>query len=426
METKLKSSIGWAIVNVCRFVLALTFVFSGTVKLIDPLGTAYKIEDYALAFGFAALLPSYLAVFLSVGLGLFEFGMGMYMFFGTHRLRTTRLLLCFLLLVTPLTFYIALNDPVQDCGCFGDAWVLSNWQTFAKNVILLAACVVVVWYPRRMTRFISERNQWMVSVYSWFFGLILALVCLHGLPVVDFRPYSIGSDLLEKMSLKEENSELQTFFLMEKDGERKEFSLENYPDSTWHLVDTRTEGKGYAASKPEIDDLAIVSIESGEDITLTLLNDTAYKFLLVAPYLEMADDGAMDRISAVCDYCRDYGYQFLGLTSSSTEAISRWQDITGGEYPFCHVDEIPLKTMVRSNPGLILLHGSTVVSKWPSSSFPKAQELVAPLHELPFAQMGNGRASKGWVKLLLWYLIPLCLCIMADRFWALWIYHRNR
>ena len=426
MKTRLKNSIGWTIVNVCRFLLALTFIFSGTVKLIDPLGTAYKIEDYALAFGLASLLPSYSSVFLSIGLALFEFGMGMYMFFGTRRLRTTRLLLLFLLLVIPLTLYIAIKNPVQDCGCFGDAWVLSNWQTFVKNLILLAACVVVVWHPEKMTRFISERNQWMVSVYSWIFGLVLALVCLYRLPIVDFRPYSIGSDILQKMALKEDDSELKTFFLMEKDGVQKEFTLENYPDSTWQLVDTRTEGKDYAESKPEIDDLAIVSVESGEDITYTLLNDTAYKFLLVAPYLEMADDGAMDRISALCDYCRDYGYQFLGLTSSGTEVISHWQDITGGEYPFFQVDEIPLKTMVRSNPGLILLHGSTVVAKWPSSSFPKEQELVAPLEELSFSHPDNERTAKGWMKLILWYLIPLALCIMADRLWALWMYRKNR
>lgn len=412
--------------NVCRFFLAITFVFSGMVKLIDPLGTSYKIEDYAQAFGLASFLPSYTAVFLSVGLALFEFGMGMYMFFGTRRLRTTRLLLLFLLLVTPLTFYIALTNPVQDCGCFGDAWVLSNWQTFAKNILLLAACIIVAWRPKKITRFISERNQWMVSVYSWIFGLVLALVCLHGLPVVDFRPYSVGSNILEKMAFDVGDVGLETFFLMEKNGVRKEFSLADYPDSTWRLVDTRTEEKGYAPSKPEIDDLAIISLETGEDITLELLNDTAYKFLLVAPYLEMADDGAMDRISALCDYCKDYGYRFLGLTASGVESISRWQDITGGEYSFCHVDEIPLKTMIRSNPGLLLLHGSTVVAKWPSSSFPKEEELVAPLHELTLAQERDKNTTKDWGRLLLWYLVPLLVCTVADRMWALWKYRRSR
>ena len=414
-------------VNACRFLLAATFIFSGVVKLIDPRGTEYKIQDYGQAFGCASWLPSYVPLILSVMLALFEFMVGVYLFFGSHRLRTTRLLLLFMIVVTPLTFYLALKNPVSDCGCFGDAWVLTNWQTFFKNLVLLAASVVVFYKPKQMTRFITERNQWMISLYSWVFGGVLAMVCIYGLPVMDFRPYHIGADILEKMSLNGTGeTELETYFLMEKDGERREFTLADYPDSTWTLVDTRTEQSDNAEMMPEINDFVVTSVETGEDVTMEILQDTTYKFLLVAPYLENADDGSMDRIAALYEYGRDYGYPFYGLTASGEEAIRHWQDMTGAEYPFYHVDDVVLKTMVRSNPGLMLMHGSMVVNKWPCSGFPNPEVLTAPLEKLDIAHPSRTGYVQRLVKLLLWYLIPLVIWTLIDRIWVFLRWRKGR
>lgn len=413
----------WLLVNGCRMLLAVTFVLSGIVKLIDATGTQYKIADYAQMMGLEQMLPSTVALLLAVCLALLEFYLGISMLFGVNRRVAPRLVVAMLLLFTPVTFYLALTDATPDCGCFGDAWKLTNWQTFWKNVVLLAAAVYVAMHSRQVSRLIMVGNQWLVSLYSQVFAFVFVCVNLYGLPLIDFRPYHIGADLLEKMAQPDlQGSEVETYFLMEKDGEQKEFTLENYPDSTWTFVDTRTVEKGTSSAKavPEITDFSISTLDTGEDITMAVLTAPGYKFFLVAPFLEEADDGAMERIDALYDYCEAHGYAFYCLTASGGEAITRWCEMTGAEYLFYHTDDVVLKTMVRANPGLMLLKGSTVVNKWPNTALPKADELQDELENLPLShpqlESKTGRA----MRLLLWYVVPLLLITLADRLWLLW------
>ena len=195
--TKVGRKLCWVGVNASRLLLAATFVFSGMVKVVDPRGTQYKLEDYFLAFGWSGWMPGFLPLWLAVALAVFEFCLGVYLFFGIRRRMTTRLYLLFLGVMTPLTLYLALADPVSDCGCFGDAVTLTNWETFGKNVVLLLLSVVVFRSYRLMSRFVSERNQWTISLYSIVFALVLACYSLYTLPVFDFRPYHIGANLPE-------------------------------------------------------------------------------------------------------------------------------------------------------------------------------------------------------------------------------------
>ncbi len=411
-------------VNLCRFLLAVAFLFSGFVKLNDPRGTQYKLEDYAHAFNMGALASAPLPLIMSVALGMLEFCLGVFLFFGIHRWKVSRTLLLLMLIFTPLTLYLALKNPVSDCGCFGDAWVLTNWQTFWKNIVLLTATIVICWRYKMITRFITRRNQWLITLYTWIFALAFAIVNIHWLPLIDFRPYHIGSDILEKMETgTADEAQYQTYFILEKDGVRKEFTLEDYPDSTWTFIDSRTESTGNAPALPEIHDLEIVPVEGpqqGEDVTTEVLSDPGYKFWLVAPYLEKADDGVMDRIASLHDYCLEHDYALSCLTSSSEDVINKWKDITGAEYEFCHVDAIVLKTMMRSNPGLMLLKGSTVVNKWPSTRLPREEELTAPLDELPLAHPEVNSFIRRILRILLWYLIPLLIWTLGDRLWVTW------
>ena len=404
--------------NVCRLVLAFTFLFSGFVKLNDPRGTQYKIEDYAQAFGAAAAVPAPVPLVAAVALGMLEFCLGVWLFFGINRRRSVVLALVMMGVFTPLTLYLAIANPVHDCGCFGDALVLTNWQTFWKNVLLLAATLLLLRHGRLITRFVTQRNQWLITLYSWLFAFIFALINLHGLPLIDFRPYHVGADIAQKMVLSDE-VEYETTFILEKDGQQREFTLEDYPDSSWTFIDSRTVRKGNGLEMPEVNDFAVTTLDdSHEDITQQLLADTAYTFLLISPYLEQADDGIMDRIAAIHDYCIDRGYNFLCLTSSGEQAITRWQDITGAEYTFCHTDAVVLKTMVRSNPGLLLIKEGRVMNKWPHTSFPREEALVGPLHSLPLAHPAHKGLVRRIVRVLLWYLIPLLLWTLADRLWV--------
>ena len=408
----------WIWVNLCRIFLAVAFLFSGTVKVVDPRGTQYKLEDYFQAFGWMEWVPSGLPLLLSVLLSVFEFMVGIYLFFGIRRKVTTWACWIFLLFMTPLTLYLAIANPVSDCGCFGDAVVLTNWQTFFKNVAFWIAATVILCYPQWMKRFISERNQWTISLYSLCYVVVLGGICLYRLPVIDFRPYHIGASIPEGMVIPEGESgpEFETTFIMEKNGERKEFTLDNYPDSTWTFVDSKTvmTQKGY---EPPIHDFSLVSWPDGEDLTSEVLSDSNYTFLAISPRLELADDSNIDRINELYDYCSEHGYAFYFVTASGDKAIMRWQDLTGADYPFCQCDEITLKTIIRSNPGLLLLKNGVVYEKWSCNNLPREAQLDKPLEYTRWGQQKSPSQAMNVLRILLWFLVPLLIVTTVDRIW---------
>ena len=361
--------------NVVRLVLSLTFLFSGGVKLIDPRGTQYKIEDYGAAFGLTSMMPEWLPLVLACVLAIVEFLMGVYLLFGIRRRLTLSTAICFMLVMTPLTLYLALNNPVSDCGCFGDAVVLSNWQTFGKNVVLLILSIVALYHYRLMPHLVGKKYEWIVALSAFVFAALFASYNLWRLPVIDFRPYHVGADI-RKAWFEDQQSygQFVTTFIMEKDGERREFALEDYPDSTWTFIDSRTV-EVESSKRTGVGDLFIQDATTGEDLTDQMLSDEGYTFLLVAPYLEKADDGVMGELLSLYDFSQEAGYGFYCLTSSGEQAIENWKEMTGAEYPFCLADAVVLKTMIRSNPGLMLLHDGKVVGKWPSTALPTPQDI---------------------------------------------------
>lgn len=394
--------------GVVRLALSLTFLFSGSVKLIDPRGTQYKIEDYCTAFGIGGLLPESMPLALSCMLAVAEFLIAIHLLFGMHRRFASSLAVSFMLIMTPLTLYLALKNPVSDCGCFGDALVLSNWQTFWKNVLLLVCSCLALRYYRWMPRFVTRKNQWMVALYSFVFACLFMGYNLWHLPLIDFRPYHVGADIRRAWyDDQQQTGQFQTTFIMEKDGVQQEFSIEDYPDSTWTLIDTRTI-QTESAKRSGVGDLFIQDAQSGEDITEQVLLSKGYTFLLVAPYLEKANDGVMGELLSLYDYSMKSGHNFYCLTSSCEQAIENWKEMTGAEYPFCLVDAIVLKTMIRSNPGLMLLKDGKVVGKWPSTALPWPKQLEQQLEQEPNS---TGERVAG---ILSWYILPLLLFMLID------------
>jgi len=405
-------------VNTARLVLALVFILSGFVKAVDPLGTQYKINDYLGALHLGQVLPSYLTLMASVLQSAVEFVLGICLLFAIRRRLVARLTLCIMVVMTLLTLWLALANPISDCGCFGDAIVLTNWQTFWKNVALLLAAVAVSLWPTDMVRIISRSNQWIVLNYAALFILFISGYCLYDLPMFDFRPYHVGANIKEGMEVPQgaQLPQFETTFIMEKDGRREEFTAENYPDSTWTFIDSRTvqTAKGYI---PPIHDFTILDDE-GDDITDEVLSREGYTFLLVSPHLEQADDSQFDRINQIYEYCRDHGYPFLCLTASTERAISRWQDITGAEYPFGSTDEPTLKPIVRSNPGLLLLRQGTILRKWSHNVLPDEAQFTKPLEQSPMGKMTVDSVPGKIAWLLAWFVLPLLALTIADRLWA--------
>lgn len=414
-------------VNVCRFVLAATFIFSGYVKAIDPLGTLYKLKDYAAAMSLNGLLPDWALVGVAIALGALEFALGVFMLFAVRRHVVSRITLAFMTAMTVLTLWIFVADPVKDCGCFGDALKLTNGETLLKNIVLIACAALVAWRPVDMARFISRSNQWIVRYYTVAYIVITSVYCLYTLPIFDFRPYHVGMNIKQGMEIPEgaEQPEFESTFLLRKNGETREFTLDNYPDSTWEYVDTRTvqTKKGY---EPPIHDFALTTCDTGEDITEQVLTKKGYTFLLVSPRLAVADDSNFGDIDQIYEYAEENGADFYCVTASANDEIERWRDLTGAEYQFCNADETTLKTMIRSNPGLMLLKNGTIIGKWSHNALPQTDDLTAPLQQLTIGKAQNDSTTERLLIVLLTFFMPLSALTLADRLWAWSKWIRNK
>ena len=373
-------------VNIARLILAVAFILSGFVKAVDPLGTQYKIQDYLVAMGLGRLIPDFITLSASVLLSTIEFILGICLLFAIRRRMVSKIVLVLMAAMTLLTLWLALTDSISDCGCFGDALVLTNWQTFWKNIVLLTAAVIVWRYPLLMPRLIGETNQWIVMNYSGvFILLVIAGRSLYTLPQFDFRPYHVGTNLRQgwQRMMEGEDSPYAEFFM--------------------ELTD------------------------EGEDITEDVLNREGYTFLLVSPHLEQADDSQLDALNQIYEYSLDNGYPFYCLTASTEKGINHWRNITGAEYPFCNTDDITLKTIIRSNPGLLLLKDGVIIRKWSHNNLPDEQDLTGELETSELGQLPSDTVATKILWILTWFVLPLVLLTLADRLWAWsgWLRKRN-
>jgi len=296
---------------------------------------------------------------------------------------------------------------------------LTNWQTFWKNVALLLAVTVIARRPLYMARFVSKSNQWIVGNYTALFILAVSGYSLYTLPLFDFRPYHIGADIRKGMEIPDgaPTPQFETTFIMEKNGDRQEFTLDNYPDSSWTFVDSKTvqTAPGYV---PPIHDFSITRQDSGEDITEKVVNNKGYTFLLISPHLEQADDSRFDLINQMYEYAVDNGYPFYCLTASGEKGINRWRDMTGADYPFCATDATTLETIIRSNPGLVLLKAGTGVRKWSHNQLPDESQLSGRLEDTQLGQKPEETAGRKILYIIMWFVLPLALLTIADRLWV--------
>ncbi len=402
------------LVETLRVLLGLLFIFSGFVKAVDPLGSAYKFHDYFMAFGMPFMEP--LTLTASFILSAFEFSLGVCILLGAYRKVTSFFILAFMLVMTPLTLYLAIANPVSDCGCFGDALVISNWETFIKNIFLLAAAITIFIWHKHITPVLTKKSTWLGVLWTYIFIFGISFYCYLNLPVLDFRPYKIGANIPQLMEIPEgaPHDEYKKTYIYEKDGVKKEFSIDNYPanDSTWTFVDAETKlvKKGYV---PPIHDFTITTSE-GVEITDIVLADTSYTFLLISPKLEKADDSDVDKINEIFDYSQLSGYRFYCLTGSGTEGITEWIEDTGADYPICTTDEVTLKTIIRSNPGLLLMKSGTVINKWHHRNIPSGEELKKPLTETKSGQIPPNKDKQKILFCALWLIIPLGIIYLSD------------
>ena len=407
------------IVNLCRIIVAVTFIFSGFVKAIDPIGTQYKLQDYLGAIGMAGILPNWTLLAVAVFLAAIEFCIGIFLLFAIQRRLISKLTAAFIAFMTMVTVWIVVADPVKDCGCFGDALHLTNTETLIKNIVLLVCSLAIMYRPLAMFRFVSKSNQWIVTNYTIVFILVSSGLSLYYLPIFDFRPYHIGVNIPRGMEIPKgaKLPQFKTTFIMEKNGQRKEFTLDNYPDASWKFIDSKTvqTSEGYI---PPIHDFSITDNKTGLDLTNSVLSHKGYTFLLIAPHLETADDSNFGDIDRLYEYAQSYDIPFYCLTASTTKAIKRWVDLTGAEYSFCITDEAVLKTIIRSNPGLLLLKDGTIINKWSHNNLPNEAKLSRPISQSSLGKMPKDSVPAKILEIVLWFILPLTLLTLADRLWA--------
>ena len=354
--------------SIARTLLALTFLFSGFVKAVDPLGTVYKIQDY-LHEGFGGVfqwaIPA--AGVAAVCLIALEWLLGIAMLLNVRGQWTSWITLLFYCIMTPLTLYIAIANPVSDCGCFGDALVITNWQTFWKNIILLllSICLVIC-------------RKAIPELFSWWMEIIITLAALGSvagimgysythLPQIDFRPYKVGNHIPTLMEIPDdaEVDQYEITLIYAKDGKEQTFTLENYPkgDPEWTFVDQKSVliKKGYV---PPIHDFEIETLE-GDYITQDILESEEPVALVVMYDLTKTDTTQLEKLMhMIHEYPRVYF-----LTASGEEEIFAFAEELGWDEEttystFCFTDPITLKTIVRANPGVIVVQNGTIIDKY--------------------------------------------------------------
>jgi len=367
-----------------RVILGIVFIFSGFVKALDPLGSAYKFTDYFIAFklGFLEFLALPLGIFLSA----LELVLGIALILGYRRKFMYWLLLGFMSFFTLLTFMLAIFNPVADCGCFGDALILTNWQTFLKNVVLMVFVLILFYGWKKEKENGRIVREWLALGVIYLLVFVFSVWSLHHLPLLDFRPYNVGTVISEDMEIPKdaEVDEYETLLVYRdtESGKEQDFTLADYPRDTtrWKFVssDSKLISKGY---EPPIHDFALMD-RYGDDIVEQILADPGYTLVLVSYDLEHADVHALQQAgewSGLELLAEDYS--FYAVSASTSEVVESLSSSLELPYPFLAGDEIMLKTIVRSNPGFLLISDGNIIGKWGYRDFPSLSDLAPGILE---------------------------------------------
>jgi len=352
---------------ISRIVVGVVFIFSGFVKGLDPLGMAYRIEDYFIAWNAQWMMP--FALTLSVLLCTMEFVLGVVILLNLKPKVGSILLLAVMVFFTGLTFFDALYNPVPDCGCFGDAVKLTNWQTFYKNIVLMIFTIILVVWRKKTRESLNNLKSYGIAAITLVFFISFSIYCYRHLPVIDFMDWKVGNKMYNdnplpvKYFLKYRNKET---------GEVKEYLSPEYPYndsvwmSKWKFVEQRVEDPNVFKGH----DLQIMD-STGTDLTESIIRNPDYQFILVAWDLEKSDQQALSVAGSFAEKAIGAGCGFIGLTSSLPSLIDSTRSKLKLGYEFYMADDITLKVMVRANPGMLLMKDGIIVDKWHYNDFPE-------------------------------------------------------
>lgn len=358
------------VANISRILLGAVFVFSGFVKGVDPLGMSYRLEDYFIAFGMPVFVPW--ALFFTILLCTVEFVAGIMLLFHLRINFASWLVMLMMIFFTVLTLNDAILNPVPDCGCFGDAIKLTNWQTFYKNLVLLPLSVVVFSYRKKFRPFASSLVQIALAVAFTFLFAFFSYWCYSHLPVIDFTEWKVGNKLFP------ENPKPVKFYLTYRNkasGETKEYLSPNYPfnDSVWmaewEFVTQRVEDPNVYFGKS-----LIIIDTTGNNVTESIIRNPGYQLIVNAYDLKKTDIPSFKKLNEFCAKAYADNIATAILVSAGASDIKHFVTQNNLQLDFYTSDDIALKTMVRSNPGLMLLKNGVIIKKWHHNDFPDYED----------------------------------------------------
>ena len=398
-----------------RMVVGGVFIFSGFTKAVDPWGTCYKIIDYLNAMGLGGWTG--IALFIAVALAVLEFILGICIALGIYRRSSPVIALVMMLVMTPLTLWLAISNAVPDCGCFGDALHLSNWATFGKNLLLLLGVIYLIFFNTSLRSIYGPAVQWIVSALS--FALVMA-VAYYGYfyqPLIDYRPFPVGTQVVNNTASpeNEEESEDDFIFIYSRDGEEKEFTIDSLPDEDdgWEYVTRyharRPHGKVITQDGSNKAAIAILDDE-GNDVTLDVLADSHRTLLLLFPDLPKVGVVNSFAINELTDAATIADTDVIGLTPATPQEIAQWQDISMAGYPIYNMDDSELKMVARGNPAVVYLEDGAI--KWKRTLH--SLEGVDPATDL--RDMGTDYHADGILsRLMLAYLAAMAAVLLLNR-----------
>jgi len=350
------------LVGVIRIFVGILFIISGFIKLNDPLGFSYKLQEYfsAQVLNLEYLIP--FALVIAIVLVIFELVLGIMLIIGYLPRFTLWSLLIMIVFFTFLTFYSAYFNKVTDCGCFGDALPLTPWQSFYKDVVLLIL-ILVLFFNRRLIHPIlaPASHRWIIFL-SFMLCFLFAYYVLMHLPLIDFRAYKIGNNIQEKMRLPENARKAEYEYKWKFNQGGEEVVIKNngaYPqvEGEYVGVETRLIREG---DKPAINDFVIE--KNGENVTDEVLNEEKL-FLIIAYSLRMTETESLAALKSLSSRAQQKGYRVLAVTSSGDNEVAAFKEKYNLDFEFYRADETLLKTIVRANPGILVLSRGTILQK---------------------------------------------------------------
>lgn len=396
-----------AIVLIMRLVVGATFILSAFTKAIDPWGTCYKVTEYLLTLGWDTLAGQ--ALFIAFALPAVEMLIGAAILFGAYRRSAPVATLIMMAGMLPLTLWLATTNAVPDCGCFGDALHLTNWATFGKNLLLTMGAMFLLAFGRKVPGVFGPAVQWMVMAATFAATMAIALPGYFTQPMIDFRPYKIGTKLVSSQPSVDDQDYV---FIYEKDGKQQQFSIDSVPDEAdgWTYIDRRE----IATARPSVTDgqRAIAVADHGAQAADEMLEPDSL-LLILFPDLPQVSIATTFVINELTDKAREQHVQVYGLTSATDAQIAEWTDVSMADYPMLVADDSDIKMIARGNPAVVYLHGDTIIWKRTLNSI-TAQSLHDP--DVDISRMGEDLHPGLQLKrIALGYALALLLILVLNR-----------